>query len=155
RGDRTMVVRQMLERAFAGCGVELAQVQLTSRWHNRFASFSALAAQRSVDSTLAALFHAGPHVIGELLIHDDLPRVAELAATQDKTWVYDLDFLTDTTCLGEYLIDAAIRCLPAQFDLDQASDIRLDRLQLPISLEKLVTRWKKGNPKTRKQIAKL
>lgn len=150
-----MSLRQVLERAFAGCGVVLTQVQHNSNWQHRLAGFSALAAQRPVDSTLAALFHAGPHFVGELFVRHDLARVVELAAKHNKSWQYDLDFLTVTGCLGEYLIDAAIHCLPIRFELREASDVHLDRLHLPMSLGKLVARWKKGNVKTRRQIAKL
>lgn len=150
-----MSLRQVLERAFTGCGVELAKVQHNSNWQHRLAGFSALAAQRPVDSTLAALFHAGPHFVGELFVRHDLARVAELAAKHNDSWQYDLDFLTATACLGEHLIDAAIHCLPASFDLGEASDLRLERLHLPMSLEELVRRWKKGSVKTRRQIAKL
>jgi hypothetical protein len=150
-----MLLGKVLERAFAGCGLDFLEFQNSRRWQDCLDRFSSMSAQHPIGSELGALLHAGPHVVGELLTRHSANDVVKQAGKTTTAWQYDPLLLTAISCFGEALIDGAASCLPVHFEIDPNSDLLLDRLKLPMSQEDLIACWKAGDAKTRVQIAKL
>ncbi|PWU01599.1 MAG: hypothetical protein C5B53_02660 [Candidatus Melainabacteria bacterium] len=151
-----MPLEKVLKRAFAGCGLDFLEVQKSQRWQRAVSHFTSLSDRYPIDSQLGPLLHAGPHFVGELLARMPANGVAQLASQRNTAWQYDPGFLASICCLGDALIEAAIACLPVSFELSEDdAELRLDRLQLPVSQGALVECWQRGDAETRVQIAKL